>query len=146
MSEEAQLKSLMVTVVVLLVSFGFSCSELKYVMRGEVAQAQMMSMKEVQSSGRRGRKRPMLEVQYSFKDSKDGSNRTEVDRVPVDFEPRVGETEGGRPYIEVENRPGELARSRLAGHDNMTMVYVFFGTLILSVGGTCWACYQYFKD
>lgn len=146
MSEETQLKALMVTIVTLLISLGFSCSELKYVLRGEVAQAQLMSMKEVQSTGRRGRSRPKLEVKYSFEDTKDGSNRTEIARVPLSFEPAVGETEGGRPYIEVEYRPGEPAKSRLAGNNNMVWVYIFFGTLITSVGGTCWACYKYFKD
>ena len=146
MSEEAQIKGVVVAIVLLLVSLGISCSELKYIMRGETARAQLMSMKEVQSRGRRGGGRQLLEIQYSFKDSKDGSNRTEVDRVPLSFEPQVGQEEGGRKYVEVEYRPGEPARSRLAGNDDMMWVYIFFGTLVVTVGGTCWSCYSFFKD
>ena len=89
MSESAQIKLGVAVVVLFLFSFISSCSELRYIMRGIDAEAQLVEVKELQSNSRRGGSRTYVVAKYRFED-KDGTTRTEMDRVSSKFQPELG--------------------------------------------------------
>lgn len=144
MSESAQIKLGVAVVVLFLFSFISSCSELRYIMRGIDAEAQLVEVKELQGNSRRGGSRTYVVAKYRFED-KDGTTRTEMDRVSSKFQPELGVNENGSQTVSIQYQSGIPNRSRLKGHDDMMWVYIFLGTLAAGAASVGWFLYTYYK-
>lgn len=131
MDEEEELKKLkwlVVALVVFLISTYYSWQELKFVVWGQTAQANVTNTFETSSGGRRSA--PLLAVEYTFTDSATGA-RSERDDVPVDW-PLSENT------VTVQYLPGVVDSSRLHGHSRQSAVLIF-------VACAAWLGYQGFK-
>lgn len=120
-------------------------------MNGKETQARLLSVTEVEESkrGRRGIPRGTrirLEVKYTFEDEHVDRSRVEAYRVSPGTELPISTNEQGMEVIDIEYMPGQKMISRLAGHDDKTWVYVFFGTLGLGGAIAGVACYRFYKS
>jgi hypothetical protein len=117
--ELAKFKWILIAAIAFLVSSYFSYRELKYAVWGATAEATVTRAAETTEMGRRGRRRPMLVVEYTFSDGSTGQ-RSERDRVPIDWPVPEG-------TVTVQYLPGVAGASRLAGHSNKFAVWMASG-------------------
>jgi len=144
MSESMQIRLGGAVVVLFLFSLISSCSELRYIMRGVEAEAQLVEVKELQGRSRRSGSYNYVVAKYRFED-KDGKVRTEMDRVSSRFKPEIGINENGSQTVAIEYQSGIPNRSRLKGHDDMLWVYIFLGTIAAGAASVGWFLYTYYK-
>lgn len=145
MSDIEKLRLVGCGLILFVLSLLFSFSELGYAVSGKSTEAQLVEVREIETSGRRGRSRTMLEVKYKFEDT-DGQLRREQVRVNTDFEPKITTSEAGVTLVAVQFKPGEANASRLAGQDKMIWVYIFIGSTLLLVGAVVKFVVDYYKD
>jgi len=119
-NEIQRFKSVLIAAVVLLVAGYFSWQELKYKLWGKTAEATVTRTFEAQRSGRRGRRRTVQVVEYTYSEE-GGTPRT----AQKDFSlgAQLPETR-----FHVEYLSGEGV-SRVAGDANWFAVAGFFGGL-----------------
>ncbi|QDT35072.1 hypothetical protein [Thalassoglobus polymorphus] len=124
MDDEEELKSfkrILFATVLFLISTYFAFKEVKYIIFGKTATATVQRVFETEERGRRGRKRKLLAIEYSFMDES-GRSHSERDDVAVSW---------GDPgkSVEVEYLSGVEDSSRLHGHSNKTSIWIFLGCL-----------------
>jgi hypothetical protein len=113
--EMRRLKRLGGVGLIFLVSAYFSWTELKFLLRGQTADATVTGITEY---------RKYNSIQYQFKDST-GAWRKENDQVPRSWaEPELGTT----LKVQYFDAPDS---SRLAGHSNKVAVYLFIACCLL---------------
>ena len=123
--EVVRFRMLVITVGVFIVSMFVSCSELKYQVYGKSTDAKLVKVSPILETGRRGRGRDALALDYQFTDT-DGQVRNEEVTVSKDWQPpEVGES--GLRTIQVQYIPGSPGDSRLTGKENWVTVLVFLG-------------------
>ncbi|MGE5610785.1 MAG: hypothetical protein ACM359_16160 [Bacillota bacterium] len=121
--ETKRFKQMLVTALIFLVSTYFAYRELKYCIWGQTIDARVVRTYQI-TEYRRYSSKPLLVVEYSFKDS--GTTRTEDDRVPIDWELP------GNGTAKVQYLPGHPYASRLSGHRNLVFVWIFFASLLVA--------------
>lgn len=124
--ELARAKWLLAALAVFLISGFYAFDELRYGIWGRTVPAKITQTRRFEESGRRGGRREMVSVEYSFAGGTEGV-LNERDALPADW-PIAGDT------IMVQNIPGTPDSSRVAGHRNMGSVYVFLGSLAVVAG------------
>ena len=144
MSESTQIKLGVAVVVLFLFWLISSCSELRYIMRGVDVDAHLIEVRELKGNTRRGGPYTYVVAKYLFED-KDGTTRTEMDRVSSKFQPELGLDENGRQTVAIQYQSGIPNRSRLKGHDDMMWVYIFFGTIAAGAASVGWFLYTYYR-
>lgn len=121
--EIKRLKWVLVGLVVFVVSAVFTYGEARYLLFGKSAPADVLSIKEVQERGRRGRQKTLLEVRYEFDDVK-GTVRQEQQRVSTTWTPPHDNV------IDVQYIPGSPADSRIKGvGEHWVFPALFFASL-----------------
>lgn len=132
MDEEAELvklKWLIFAGLAFLVSSFFAWTELRYALWSRTTEAEVVDVFETETIGRRGRRIPVLAVEYRFTDEA-GVPRFERDEVARGWQPPANRR------VAIEYFPGENGGSRLAGNRNWRSLVVFFGTLaVLAFAG-----------
>lgn len=121
-SEIARFKGFVVVGILFLISGWYSQWEFRYAIWGQTAEARITRQFETREIGRRGPKRPVLVVEYSYTD-KSGAQRDEHDRVPTSWQSRLAEV------TTIQYLPGVVKSSRLLGHSYLLPVWFFLGTL-----------------
>ncbi|MBI1309947.1 DUF3592 domain-containing protein [bacterium] len=106
--------------LIFLLSMWQSWRELKYAVWGETTTGKVTQVREV-SGSRTGTKQ--LQVDFRFS-GVDGGTRSEYEHLPLD----AVITEGDQ--VDVEYLPGEEDSARIEGQSNMSMVYLFLGSLL----------------
>jgi hypothetical protein len=137
MSDMAKFRLMLGAGILFIFSCVMSYGELRYLCFGETVEATIISAKQVEVRGRRGRTSTRLKVEYRYEDS-GGILRTDSDRVSTDWE--LPETE----EIQVQCIAGTDS-SRLAGHTQMIWVYVF-GLCLVGVLGAGLKFWKFYKS
>lgn len=109
-----------------------SWKEVKFMMWGATATAEVVSVQE-ETGGRR--RRSYLAVEYRFTEA-DGTSRSEKDDVPTSYEVTAPGT------VNVQYLPGVADSSRLEGTANNTALFVFVG----SIGWVAWTLYSFYRE
>ena len=144
MSDEAKLRLILVIGVTLVVSVIGSCTELKYMMNSDRAEARITRMyEESGTSTRRSRGSPRLVVEYRFTD-RDGEVIEGYDRVATSFQPEIVMSEGGQEGVLVQYRPGSSA-SRLAGTEQIFWMWILGAAVVIAVGAVIYVWISYKK-
>jgi hypothetical protein len=130
-AEMAKLKWLLIAGIGFLISGYFSLHELRYVMFAKTAQANVTQVREKQVTGRRGRTRTVLVVDYRFTDAT-GTTRSENDSLPSDWSGAVSGTVG------VQYIPGVENASRIEGQFN----YFAVGGFLVCCAGLAFGLYK----
>ncbi len=118
--------------VVLIPLTGFlSWEELRFMQTSSKADAQILNVTEKEGHGRRSR--PKLEVEYQFTDAS-GKSYHDTDKVPTSWSTKIGSS----ATIPVQYLTASPSNSRLAGHDNMPAVFIFFAAIAASIGAVVW--------
>ena len=109
---------------IFLISAFMSFDEFRYKIWSRTTDGRVLQARATEEIGRRGNRRPMLSVEYTFRDEARGPF-TERDLVPVDTQlPPDGR-------VPIQYIPGSPDSSRLSGHSNSTWVIVFFASLAI---------------
>ena len=104
----------------------FSIHEWRYAIQGKTVAARVREVKLVATYPGQSRQHEMFAVAYSFP-VEGGQSEDASDLLPSDW-PVPGQT------IDVRYIPGRRVLSRVAGHDNKTIVRVFLGSLAVLAG------------
>lgn len=123
--ELAKLKWILIAGIIFLISAYYSYQELKYAVWGATAEANVTRTFNTAESSRRGRRKNLLAVEYTFTD-RDGKQHSERDDIP-----RNSPTPG--PKVNVEYLPGVEDSSRIEGYSSKVAVWIFLGCCILLV-------------
>lgn len=127
--EIQRFKSILIAGVVMLVAAYFSWQELKYRVWGKTAQATITRTFEAERSGRRGRRRTVQVVEYTYSEEGGTPRTAQKDySLGADLPP---------PQFQVDYLPGEGV-SRVMGDSNWIAVAGFFG-------GLAWLGYSVFS-
>lgn len=136
--ELARFKWILAVGIAVIVTGCYAFNEMKYALWGKSAAAKIMQVKEITSTGRRGRTRKLLRVEYEFSEAS-GTRRSERDEVSMDWSLPTDGT------ITVQFIPGVEHASRLEGHSSMIAVYLFFGCIAF-LGIAIYRVSQYVND
>lgn len=144
MSDDLKLRLILVIGVLFIGSIIGSCTELKYALNSEQADAKITKMYEsrASASSRRGSS-PHLVVHYRFTD-RDGEIFEGYDRVSVTFTPEISIDEHGHEFVAVQYRPGSSA-SRLVGTEQMFWIYILVTAGLVTIGGVVYVWIDYRK-
>lgn len=141
MDEESELRKfkwLAVAVLIFLVTGWFAVEEMRYAAFGAAAEAGIVEARQTErSSGRRGRKRPVLAVRYTFQEA-GGASRTEIDEVSPDWTPPDGSPLETGSKVRVQYLSGSPGKSRLAGHSHPVPLAIFLACLAGLAGFAIW--------
>ncbi|MEL6795531.1 MAG: hypothetical protein AAFO89_01785 [Planctomycetota bacterium] len=144
MSDEYKLRLILVLGVLLIGSVIGSCTELKYMMSGDQAEARVTKMyEESGTSTRRSRGGPRLVVEYRFTDQ-GGEVVDGYDRVSTSFQPELVMHESGQQGVLVQYRPGSSA-SRLAGTEQLFWIWILGAAVAITVGAVVYVWIDYKK-
>ncbi len=144
MSDEAKLRLILGVTVLLIGSVIGSCSELRYALNSDRAEARITRMyEESGTTTRRGRSSPRLVVEYRFTD-RDGEVIEGYDRVSTSFEPELTVDANGVQTVGVQYRPGSSV-SRLVGTEQMFWVWILAAAAAATAGAVVWVCLDYRK-